>query len=514
MLPARTALRTLAALVTCLLLGAAGLAPPAAAQTIPTSVTVTATASTVSFRTPDTLTATVTPPTATGTVTFLDLLSTGPQAGQNVILAKAALTAGIASVTVDLAAFNTNTITASYGGDSADIPSVSSPTNVQVTGYRGEVLINQFRLSGPDGAADQYAELFNVGRAVSLGGFTLSSSSGTSVTIPECAPVLPTNGTYLIVGGSYSLSSVAPGDLSTPSLGSDGLKVTAPDAAGTTTDSVGSTAAQSGYYSGTPLPALSGTPTDQYAWLRLETGAEPVNTNNNAADFQLVSTTGGAIGGVQSTLGSPSPLESGSSGQVTLSNGLVPSTLLDPTQAATASPNFVYQAGSPGVLTIRRTLTNDTGCTVSSAEIRITSLSEANGAPEPGVTTQPTNPAQLRVIDPTTPTSQVTLSSGQVVTVQNLSVDPPASASPGGGLGSTLTVPVDGGLAPGGTINIALTFAVDQGGRYWFGYDLDALSTAAGATSGPDAHGTKGARAKRPPAGQSARYAGGSGVIR
>ena len=118
------------------------------------------------------------------------------------------------------------------------------------------------------------------------------------------------------------------------------------------------------------------------------------------------------------------------------------------------------------------------------AELRITSLSEVNGAPEPGVTTQPPAPAQLRVINPATTTSTFTIG-GAAVTVQNLSVDPPASYNPatpgtgGGGLNTTLTIPLPSGLAPGASVSIAFSFAVDGHGPYWFGYDVDA-STAAG----------------------------------
>ena len=105
------------------------------------------------------------------------------------------------------------------------------------------MLIDEFRLSGPGGAADQYAELYNAGSPVSLAGFTLAASSGASVTVPATAPVLPTGGAYLITGGGYSLSAVAASDLSAASLGSDGLEVTAPDGLGTVTDAAGSAGA-------------------------------------------------------------------------------------------------------------------------------------------------------------------------------------------------------------------------------------------------------------------------------
>lgn len=176
-------------------------------------------------------------------------------------------------------------------------------------------------------------------------------------------------------------------------------------------------------------PAMTGTPTNQYAWVRLAEAGARVNTGNNAADFQLVSTTGGVVGGVQSALGSPSPLASGSP---VPSNGALPSALLDPAQASSAGPNYVLVSTVSGdTLTIRRTITNTSGQTITSAELRITSLSEANGAPEPDVTTQPSNPAALQIIDPAAPTSQVTITGGVVLTVQNLSVNPRPAPFPG-----------------------------------------------------------------------------------
>jgi hypothetical protein len=474
------------------------------------STAVTFSAAAVRFGKPVAIIATMNTSAASGSVTFTDLLSTGPQSGQTVTLGTATLTTGQAVLTVDLPAFGTNAITATYSGDSTYAPETSPEANVQAIAYNGEVLINQFRLSGPGGANDQYVELYNTGPAVSLTGFQLSAASGAAITLPGSAPILPTAHTYLISGGSYSLSGVAVADVSATNLGSAGLLVTAPDGAATATDAVGFSGAPAGFFSGTPLPALSGTPTDQYAWVRLETNGIPTNTSNNAVDFKLASTTGGVIGGVQSTLGSPSPLGSGSPSQ---SNGTLQSALLDPTVAATAAPNVAYVPGSPGLLTVRRTITNSSASNVTSAELRITRLSEANGAPEPGGP-QPSNPAELRIIDPGTSTSQVTTAGG-VVTVENLSVGSPADASPGGGLDTTLSVPLPGGLAAGASISIAVTFAVDQVGIYWFSYDVDALSpSSAPFAPGPGASGP--ALAIMPPWGAPAdtvRSAGGSGAL-
>ena len=122
---------------------------------------------------------------------------------------------------------------------------------------------------------------------------------------------------------------------------------------------------------------------------------------------------------------------------------------------------------------MRRTITNTTGGAITSAKVRISGISQANGDPQPGVASQPGRVARLRVINPAAPTSAVT-AGGNSRTVQNLSVDAPISGQPGGGLNSTLTVPLGGGLAPGATVDIAFTFAVDSGGTFWFGYDVDA----------------------------------------
>jgi hypothetical protein len=351
---------------------------------------------------------------------------------------------------------------------------------LQVNGYQGEVIIDEFRLSGPGGANDQYVELYNASPVgVPLAGFGLLASSGGSPLLPSTAPTLPAGHAYLITGGGYSLGAVAPPDFTETNLGVNGLQVTAPDSASTVVDAVGSTAASAGFFSGTALSALSGTPTDQYAWVRIEKAGVPVNTSDNAADFKLVSTSGGVVGGVQSTLGSPAPRATGSPNQ---SNGLLHSTLLDPTKASNAAPNLVYVrgvAGQPGLLTVRRTITNSSGSTITSAMIRITALSEANGLPEPGATTQPTTGvANFRLADPLTVTSPVATAAG-TVTVENLSVDPPAAASPSGvgGLNTTLIVPLpNGDLKTGATVSIAFTFSVITHGIYWFGYDVDALS--------------------------------------
>lgn len=142
--------------------------------------------------------------------------------------------------------------------------------------------------------------------------------------------------------------------------------------------------------------------------------------------------------------------------------------------AQSLPPNWAYTAGNPGTLTVRRTITNTTGAAVTTMRVRITSLSEVNGAPQPGVPTQPALPAQLRIVEPATTTSTVTVGGAPVI-VLNLSPDGPSAPTPGGGLNTTLTVPLGpSGLANGTSVAVAFTFAVDGGKTFWFGYTVEA----------------------------------------
>ena len=437
-----------------------------------TSVALSTSVSSVSFGTSVTLTATVTPSDATGSVTFTVVPAVGWQHGLTLTLGSGTISGGVATLTVPLPAFAANPVTADYPGDGTHTAATSNTSSVEVTGYTGEIIVNEFRSSGPGGADDSYIELYNTGALAPLGGFTVATTSGTSITVPNDVGPVGTKGSYLITGGAFSLSSVANTHQSASTLGSGGIRVRASDTAGTQTDAVGPA---TGYHRGTGLAALTGTPTDQYAWVRAQSAGRPADTGSNADDFRLVSTTGGLVGDVQSALGSPAP--TGWVSGEPRHNGELPSTLLEPGVGPSATPNRAYTPGSPGTLVIRRTITNNTGGYVPTVKVRITALSEANGAPWPGVGSQPTNVAHLRVVNPATATSSITVTGGGSVTVQNLSVDAPAyGATTGGGLNSTLTVPLPGNiLAPGETVSIAITLAVDTTGTFWLGYNVDAL---------------------------------------
>lgn len=415
---------------------------------------------------PVTLTATV-PNGVTGTVTFTDGVVSGPDAGTRLTLGTATITAGVATWTGVLPAFGVNAVIAAYGGNATYPASASPAVPVEVTGVAGAVVVSEFRLSGPGGPADDYVQLRNVAAvAVPLAGLVVQAADGSPVTLPATAPTLAPGRSYLVAGSGYSLAAVVAADLTVPGpLGigdAGGVRVTFPDTAGTVADAVGSA---DGYRTGTALPALTGTPTAQFAWVRQAQTGPVQNTRDNRADFVLVSTGGGPVGGVPSVVGAPSPRASGS--PVDLS-GLLPSRLLDPSGPPAAAPNRVVVAGAPGTLTVRRVVTNETGRTLTSLRLRTVSLSAADGPARPGVSV-PTRAAWLRLVAPATPTSTVTVG-GRDVVVQNLTPDPPAVGGVGG-LNSTATVPLPaGGLAPGASVAVAFTFAVDRTGTFWFQY--------------------------------------------
>lgn len=102
----------------------------------------------------------------------------------------------------------------------------------------------------------------------------------------------------------------------------------------------------------------------------------------------------------------------------------------------------------------------------------------------------------MRLINPATPTSSITVSDGRTLLVRNLAMDLPATSPPGGGLATTLTVPLElGGLAPGSSVHFALTFAVDTLGSFWIGYDVDALGGSAMPSAAKTATAAKGSKA-------------------
>ncbi|WP_341718069.1 fibronectin type III domain-containing protein [Micromonospora sp. FIMYZ51] len=405
-------------------------------------------------------------------------------------------------------AFNRATFTArvpQFGTNRFQVRYVSSVTNavvdsnfvhVQATGVAGQALITQFRQSGIAGPLDQYLSIENLTDIpMPMTGIRIEAADGNVVTIPPTRLPLQPLQTFLIAGGEYSapVEDVEP-DLTLaadPAAGSctvvagpvcslgavGGLRLRFPDSGtpgtGTISDAAGSTP---GFYRGSPLPAFAHPPVVRNLFGRLRQSGRPLDTGDTRNDFRFITTVGGIQGGIPSALGTPAPRNSIGPRPV---NSLIQTTLLDPGVPASASPNREYVAPTPirrGQLIVRRTLTNRASTAATEVRLRIASLSQVNGPPPPAGSSPALPYADLRLRNPATLTSSITLSDGRTVTVNNLRMDAPAEDPPGGGFYTELTLPLPlGGLPAGATFRIALTLSVESAGSFWGVWDVLAL---------------------------------------
>jgi hypothetical protein len=327
-----------------------------------------------------------------------------------------------------------------------------------------ELIISQVRFSGPSGANDSYVDLYNTGpTTVNLTGWKLhyEASGGTdvSISLPSAGNV-PAHGYYLVAGSAYSLGTTAAADDSpgfAPPSTNTGVELIAPNS--TVADAVGLSGAAAAYKLGGGLPnSLSvSSATANYVFARTESSGSYVNTQNNATDFLLLDP---AVGLAGSARGAPYPENSTTA---PVERTIAYSTLIDPTLAEAASPNQTFTAGSPGTLTVSRTITNtSTNLTITALYLRMTSMSVQGG---PGVAGH----AQLRIQNATAG-SVVTTCCSTVATSALTLVGP--SQPNGGGIDSVLQVTLPGGgLAPGASVSVSFTFLVDAGGTFWFNYD-------------------------------------------
>lgn len=128
-------------------------------------------------------------------------------------------------------------------------------------------------------------------------------------------------------------------------------------------------------------------------------------------------------------------------------------------------PNRVYDP-TTGTLTVRRTITNNSGTALTALEVQLTSLITAGGTPPP--------PASQAVLMAVSPTGGETVNNGTTNTpIATMTLVTPTNSSGQGGLGSiwSVTLP-SGGLAAGHTVSVDLVFHVAQGGHFSFGYNI------------------------------------------
>jgi hypothetical protein len=349
------------------------------------------------------------------------------------------------------------------------------------------LIISEYRLRGPNGANDEFVEIYNnsdialnVAALDGSSGFALVASDGIARFVIPNGTIIGPRGHYLGVNSvGYSLTAYPGGfgDVSFTNNIPDNVGIalfrTSKPSNFTLTnrlDAVGpTTEANALYREGAGLASLIPFSID-YSWYRnvpsLGVGAGlPQDTGNNAADFKFVDTNGTSAGGGQ-RLGAPGP--EGIASPRHLNTG--PSIgvgLIDPGVAAGASPNFVrdFTSDPPnnstfGTISVRRRFTNSTGSTISRLRVRIIDLTTFPA---------PSGTADLR--PRTSGTIVVPLSGGGTTTVHGTTLEQPPSQPNGGGFNSSLS---DGNvtfatpLTTGNSVDLQLLFGLQQDGLFSF----------------------------------------------
>ena len=424
--------------------------------------------------------------------------------------------AGLANVTVTLASGDTplaNAVTdasghytfpnVTAGGDYTVTPSSASftfsPASAsfnalaanQTADFTGtpRVIISEFRFRGPDpdgagsltASANEYVELYNqTDEPVTVTGWTLRASSGvTLLTFP--AVQIPARGHYLVAGAGYGLAAYAAADSALAADIPDGAGValfnnsTTFDAS-TRLDAAGfAGVGDATYREGAGLTPSGGVTTDaEFAFVRrLKTGVA-ADTDDNEADFLLLSTGGENLDSRQSLLGAPAPENTSSPIQ---RNAQTTTVLLDPAVTSSQPPNRVRDFTSDpsnhatfGTMSIRRTLTNNTGTNITRLRFRIVDI-----------TTYPAAGTYADVRALTSGQISVTVTGGAVKTVQGTTLEQPPTQTEGGGFNSTLaagTVTLAQPLANGQSVDLQFLLGVEKTGTFRFFINVEAVTQA------------------------------------
>ncbi|HYE65060.1 MAG TPA: lamin tail domain-containing protein, partial [Pyrinomonadaceae bacterium] len=362
----------------------------------------------------------------------------------------------------------------------------------------GDIIIDEFRLSGPKGPNDEFVELYNntdvnitVSTTDGSGGWALAAldnkgNASSVVTTVSNGTIIPARSHFLLAASGYSLGDYAAPDIYyNKALGDDrslalfktsnAANFTAAnrlDAAGFNNAS-GATAELFREGSGlSPVGAVRG----EHSFVRKKSASTglPQDSDDNAADFMLVSTTGGIFNGVQSVLGAPGP-ESINSPRL---NQSINASLADPLSCSDCPSNrarlFCGATGTPpcdaatsplGFLSIRRKFINRTGADVTRLRFRIVDITTL------GTPLESTPQADLRAVS----SSDVIVSTdlGNIL-VRGTTLEMSSTQALGGGVNSSLsagtvtpTNPVPS-VTPNNSINVQFMLGVKALGRFRF----------------------------------------------
>jgi hypothetical protein len=394
---------------------------------------------------------------------------------------------------------------------------MAAPSTSAQTATAGQLIISEFRVRGPNGATDEFIEIYNnsgadhVVTAASGTGYGIAASDGTTrCTIPE-STLIPNRGHYLCVNSAaYSLASYPAGN-GTTATGDATYTLDIPDNAGIALfnnnseggsyvianrlDAVGSTSeANTLYKEGTGYPALTPFSID-YSFYRDNCGKAgsitaggpcpsagfPVDTDNNAADFVFVDTNGTSAGAGQ-RLGAPGPENLSSPIQL---NDNFFTNLLDSNIAAASAPNRVRDFTSDpannstfGTLSLRRRFENLSGFPVTRLRYRIidqTTFPAPSGTADLRARTS-TAVVVAGITDTGTCGASPTPCS---VTVNGTTLEQPPSQPNGSAFNGTLssgTITLATPLANGESINVQFLLGIQQTGNFRFFVNFEALT--------------------------------------
>jgi glucose/arabinose dehydrogenase len=381
------------------------------------------------------------------------------------------------------------------------------------------MLISEYRLDGPGGLRDEFVELYNnTGEAITVttadnsAGWALvtgrESAAGVALETYHVIPngtVIPAHAHYLVAGDAYSLAGYGGADraradaVSLNDLSGDdaehpfrGLALfrtaeatnfTAPNRL----DAVGGACADARLSEGRVSGLCQNvgtvsTPGANYSLVRKQPAGTPQDTDHNADDFTLVAVESplqSAGARLAAELGAPGPENLNSPTQ---HNATIKASLIDPQVASSLPPNRVRAGvqipnGQYGTLTIRRRFTNKTGRTVVALRFRLVSITTLGTPAE-------SNPqADLRASGSSD--TEVQTSAGGLITVKGTILEQPPAQTLGGGLNSTLVVPLTGGaLIPNASVNVQFVLGVQQEGTFRFLVNVEALTQPVAADAG------------------------------
>lgn len=350
----------------------------------------------------------------------------------------------------------------------------------------GQLIISEFRLSGPNGADDEYVELYNttgsrliVQAADDSQGLGVAASDGnTRCTVPN-GTVIPVNGHYLCANSSATLPLEADNVYAAGIPDNAGLALFNNATGGASytlanrLDAVGSTSESNTLYKeSNGYPALSANTLDYALYRDLRPSGVPKDTDDNAADFIFVDTTATNVG-AGAALGAPGPENISSPTQ---QNNNLTATLMAPCIAASATPNRVRDLTSDpgnqstfGTLSIRRVITNNTVNDVTRLRFRIIDIT---------TTPAPEGVADLRVLTSSPSTETDPCQPDGTIDVAGLTLETPPSQPIGGGFNSTLsagTINLETPLPPNSSITVNFLLGVQQTGRFRFFVNVEAL---------------------------------------